>query len=188
MLRRSTTADSGLAWLVPGCHLHRQSQVTTACTAKIWWVCRHKCRRPWPSLLPVQMDGALSYLKRSSITLWMTIPGRFRCYRIDGATFRFESSQRAWRPWTTNIQLLHMVCLPANDHKAIAAARAGRRRWEHLQARICELSDPCEAHAIPTAQHEVQRRAGSSGRIHSNHDSGDKGATSEALLNGVRVN
>jgi len=46
--------------------------------------------------------------------------------------------------------------LPVSDHKAIAVARAGRLRWEHLQARICELSNHCDAHVIPTTQHEVQ--------------------------------
>jgi pimeloyl-ACP methyl ester carboxylesterase len=42
------------------------------------------------------------------------------------------------------------------DHAAIAEARAGRKRWEELQSRICELSRRCEAHLIPTAEHQVQ--------------------------------
>jgi pimeloyl-ACP methyl ester carboxylesterase len=46
--------------------------------------------------------------------------------------------------------------LTATDHEAIAAARAGRKRWEGLQARICELSKNCQVHLIPTADHEVQ--------------------------------
>jgi len=46
--------------------------------------------------------------------------------------------------------------LTATDHEAIATARAGRKRWESLQARICELSRNCQVHLIPTADHEVQ--------------------------------
>jgi pimeloyl-ACP methyl ester carboxylesterase len=46
--------------------------------------------------------------------------------------------------------------LRPEDHKAIAEAQAGRQQWEKLQARICELSRRCEAHVIPTAEHEVQ--------------------------------
>ena len=46
--------------------------------------------------------------------------------------------------------------LPASDHKAISEAREGRRRWEALQARICELSPACKSYLIPTSEHLVQ--------------------------------
>ena len=46
--------------------------------------------------------------------------------------------------------------LPKSDHKAIAEARDGRRRWEARQARICELSSFCKSYVIPTSQHLVQ--------------------------------
>jgi pimeloyl-ACP methyl ester carboxylesterase len=46
--------------------------------------------------------------------------------------------------------------LQTNDHKSIEASRQGRKRWESLQARICELSPDCRTYLIPTAEHEVQ--------------------------------
>ena len=46
--------------------------------------------------------------------------------------------------------------IPAADRKALAEARAGRREWENLQARICEFSEDCRTFRIPTMKHEVQ--------------------------------
>ncbi len=49
--------------------------------------------------------------------------------------------------------------LPVSDHKAIAAAREGRKHWESLQARICHFSFSCESFVIPTSEHLVQNVA-----------------------------
>jgi pimeloyl-ACP methyl ester carboxylesterase len=46
--------------------------------------------------------------------------------------------------------------LPASDHKGIAEAREGRKRWEALQTRICDFSSFCKSYLIPTSKHLVQ--------------------------------
>lgn len=88
-------------------------------------------------------------------------------YLVDDPTWEASLLPHHWqtlsvRVFTASVAALddaHSAAaygLPATDHEAIAAARAGRRRWEGLQAHICELSRDCKVHLIPTAEHEVQ--------------------------------
>jgi pimeloyl-ACP methyl ester carboxylesterase len=117
--------------------------------------------------LPPQMSTAVAIIAARPDGWRAFLSEAEQHYLVDDDTWEVSLLPHRWRDvpirvFTASVASLddeHSAAaygLPANDHKAIAAARASRRRWEHLQSRICELSDLCEAHAIPTTQHEVQ--------------------------------
>lgn len=117
--------------------------------------------------LPLQMSKALAVIAARPDGWRAFLSEADQHYIVEDDTWEVSLLPHQWRDlpiqvFTASVASLddeHSAAgygLPASDHKAIAAARAGRRRWEHLQARICELSNHCKAHIIPTAQHEVQ--------------------------------
>lgn len=88
-------------------------------------------------------------------------------YLVDGDLWEESLLPHRWRNIPIRVFISSVASLddahsaaaygiPASDHAALANARAGRKRWEDLQARICSLSDHCKVYRIPTAQHEVQ--------------------------------